>query len=83
MSMTAAGRKSCLLPLAEAGAKVVHWHGDTFDLPAGATRLASNANYQNQAFAFGGNALALQFHLEADAAILEKWYRKFHNEVAL
>ena len=53
VDLTPDGRKSSLLPLAEDGAQVVHWHGDTFDLPAGATRLASNANYQNQAFAFG------------------------------
>jgi GMP synthase (glutamine-hydrolysing) len=74
VDLTPDGRKSSLLPLAEDGAQVVHWHGDTFDLPAGATRLASNANYQNQAFAFGQRALALQFHLEADAGVLEKWY---------
>ena len=40
----------------------------------GAVRLASNANYQNQAFAWGRNALALQFHLEADPRQLEEWY---------
>jgi GMP synthase (glutamine-hydrolysing) len=74
VELTAQGRQSCLYPLAEDGAKVVHWHGDTFDLPSGAARLASNDNYQNQAFAFGDEALALQFHLEADAATLEKWY---------
>jgi GMP synthase (glutamine-hydrolysing) len=74
VDLTAAGRTSCLLPLADDGAKVVHWHGDTFDLPTGATRLASNVNYQNQAFAFGEASLALQFHLEADAEVLEKWY---------
>ena len=68
----AQGRQSCLYPLGEDGAKVVHWHGYTFDLPSGAARLASNDNYQNQAFAFGDEALALQFHLEADAATLEK-----------
>lgn len=74
VELTAQGRQSCLYPLGEDGAKVVHWHGDTFDLPSGAARLASNDNYQNQAFAFGDEALALQFHLEADAATLEKWY---------
>ncbi len=82
VDLTAEGRKSCLLPLAEDGAKVVHWHGDTFDLPAGATRLASNVNYQNQAFVFGGQALALQFHLEADAAVLEKWYVGYVRDLA-
>jgi GMP synthase (glutamine-hydrolysing) len=74
VDLTAEGRVSALRPLGEDGAVVLHWHGDTFDLPAGATRLAANENYQNQAFAHGGSALALQFHLEADAAVLEKWY---------
>ena len=44
------------------------------DLPDGATRLASNANYENQAFAYGDDALALQFHLEAEPRQLEEWY---------
>jgi GMP synthase (glutamine-hydrolysing) len=55
-------------------AVVLHWHGDTFDLPRDAVRLASNRNYENQAFAYGSNALALQFHLEADPRQLEEWY---------
>jgi GMP synthase (glutamine-hydrolysing) len=71
---TRAGEASCLAPLGEPAAQVLHWHGDTFDLPAGAVRLASNANYDNQAFAYGKRALALQFHLEADPRGLEEWY---------
>lgn len=43
---------------------VLHWHGDTFDLPQGALLLASSANCANQAFLYG-SALAFQFHLEA------------------
>jgi GMP synthase (glutamine-hydrolysing) len=74
IALTADGRTSALQPLGDDGAVVLHWHGDTFDLPAGATRLAQNANYQNQAFAHGSKALALQFHLEADGTILENWY---------
>lgn len=74
VDLTADGRASALKPLGGDGAMVLHWHGDTFDLPAGATRLAQNENYQNQAFAHGANALGLQFHLEADAAVLENWY---------
>ncbi len=74
VELTAAGRDSSLRGLAGEGAAVLHWHGDTFDLPAGAVRLASNAAYDNQAFAYGQRGLALQFHLEADPRQLEEWY---------
>lgn len=74
VDLTAEGRASCLQPLADDGARVLHWHGDTFDLPAGASRLASNANYENQAFSVDTYGLGLQFHLEVDPAALEKWY---------
>lgn len=53
---------------------VLHWHGDTFDLPLGVRLLASTENYANQAFVLGNFALALQFHLEVTAQGLERWY---------
>ncbi|MET0446097.1 MAG: glutamine amidotransferase [Pseudorhodoplanes sp.] len=74
ITLTEQGATTCLAPLAEDSAAVLHWHGDTFDLPNGAMRLASNTHYENQAFSFGRNALALQFHLEADPRQLEEWY---------
>ncbi|TCB52355.1 glutamine amidotransferase [Acinetobacter sp. ANC 4779] len=52
---------------------VLHWHGDTFDLPEQAELLASSDIYPNQAFSVGKNILALQFHLEVTAESLEKW----------
>jgi GMP synthase (glutamine-hydrolysing) len=61
---------------------VLHWHGDTFDLPAGAIRLASTTICENQAFSFGTNALALQFHIEAEATGLERWYVGHTMELA-
>jgi len=51
----------------------VHWHGDTFDLPEGAVRLAGNAAYANQAFRFGARAYALQFHVEVTASLVAHW----------
>jgi GMP synthase (glutamine-hydrolysing) len=47
---------------------VLHWHGDTFDLPYGATRFAETDLCPNQGFVFGNKILALQFHLEAGPA---------------
>jgi GMP synthase (glutamine-hydrolysing) len=48
------------------------WHGDTFDLPAGAVWLAGNDAYRHQAFAVG-SAYALQFHLEAGVDLVRQW----------
>lgn len=73
LTLTEAGRRSCLAALAPDRTAVLHWHGDTFDLPAGATRLASTEPYANQAFAWGARGLALQFHAEVTAKGLERW----------
>jgi GMP synthase (glutamine-hydrolysing) len=82
VELTEAGAASCLGPLADDDAVVLHWHGDSFDLPSGAQRLASNQHYENQAFAWRRNALALQFHLEADPGRLEQWYVGHAAELA-
>lgn len=44
--------------------EVLHWHGDTFELPAGAIHLAGNDACKNQAFQLGNSVIGLQFHLE-------------------
>ena len=82
VTLTEAGRRSCLAPLGSAPTPVLHWHGDTFDLPAGATRLASTELYENQAFAWGRHALALQFHVEVTAKGLERWFIGHASEIA-
>jgi GMP synthase (glutamine-hydrolysing) len=51
---------------------VFHWHGETFDLPENAVRLASSEACINQAFLYKENVLGLQFHLEMDEAAIEK-----------
>ena len=70
LAFTEAGRAH---PLAKISAPVLHWHGETFDLPENATRLASTALCAEQAFAYGDHTLALQFHLEVRSQELERW----------
>lgn len=81
VALTDAGRASALAPLG-GDVAVLHWHGDTFDLPDGATRLASTAVTTNQAFSAGEGVLGLQFHLETDAHELERWLVGHACEIA-
>ncbi len=53
--------------------RLFQWHGDVFELPEGAVPLASSPACPHQAFRFGDNAYGLQFHLEADRAMIERW----------
>ena len=71
LTLTEEGKAS---PLATLGAvPVLHWHGDQFGIPPGATRLAYTDVCANQAFAMGRAVLGLQFHLEADPVKIERW----------
>jgi GMP synthase (glutamine-hydrolysing) len=71
VQLTEAGRNGPFRHFAEA--PVLHWHGDTFDLPRGAELLASTEICPNQAFSFGRHALACQFHPEITAGGFERW----------
>ena len=53
---------------------VFHWHGDTFNLPPGATLLASSERYKNQAFKFGNNIYGFQFHVEVTKDMIMHWF---------
>jgi GMP synthase-like glutamine amidotransferase len=54
-------------------AQVFQWHGDTFELPKGAVRLASSGLYENQAFRYQDRVYALQFHIEVTPVIVRGW----------
>lgn len=70
-TVTLCHKGALLAPLESA--PVLHWHGDTFDLPESATLLASSEITPNQAFSLAKGQLALQFHVEADASKMESW----------
>jgi GMP synthase (glutamine-hydrolysing) len=59
---------------------VFQWHGDTFEMPKGAVHLASSKLCTHQAFRYGRNIYALQFHLEVDAATIEAWLNVAENK---
>jgi len=71
VTLTGAGERSVLSTLATT--PVLHWHGDNCELPAGCERLASTGHCPVQAFSRRPWQLALQFHLEVDAARFERW----------
>ncbi|MGH8128913.1 MAG: glutamine amidotransferase [Gammaproteobacteria bacterium] len=71
LELTAEGRASPLAHLE--GVPVLHWHGDRFELPAGAERLASTPACPIQAFRMSNNILAVQFHPEVCWPEFERW----------
>jgi GMP synthase (glutamine-hydrolysing) len=76
------GREPALEGLA-AHEMMLHWHGDTFDLPAGAVHLASTPACRNQAFRLGRRAFGVQFHPELDAGTLATWLETDAEYVAM
>ncbi len=60
---------------------VFHWHGETFELPAGATRLLSSAHCKNQAFMYNENVYAFQCHIEMTDAMVHEWSTLYESEL--
>jgi len=72
VSLTGEARSDPVFREAPHELMTLQWHGDTFDLPDGAVRLASSPTYPNQAFRFG-RAYGVQFHLEVSAEMAREW----------
>lgn len=70
-----AGREDPLFEHFEETERIFQWHGDIFDLPEGAVSLASSPACPHQAFRYGDNVYALQFHLEVDQPMIERWLK--------
>lgn len=81
LSLTEAGKSGPLRHLEDI--PVLHWHGDIFEIPHGAMRLAATSLCANQAFSLGNNVLGLQFHPEIDSSRgLEAWFIGHASELA-
>lgn len=57
-----------------------HWHGETFTVPEGATRIAFSRYCANQAFVIGKH-LGMQCHVEMTTELVETWCREWGREV--
>ena len=73
LELTAAGRDDAVFGGLSERAAVFQWHSYGFDLPHGAEHLARSTGCPHQAFRAGRNAYGFQFHLEMDAALIERW----------
>jgi GMP synthase (glutamine-hydrolysing) len=58
-----------------------HWHGDTFDLPPGATRIAESDACRNQAFECDGRVIGLQFHIDTTLESIRRLVEHCGNEL--
>jgi GMP synthase-like glutamine amidotransferase len=58
-----------------------HWHGETFSLPPGATRILKSEYCENQAYVLG-NSLGMQCHVEMTEAMIRLWSRHWAEENA-
>lgn len=70
---TDAGRDDPVLAPLESDTPIFQWHGCTFDMPRDAVHLGRTATCENQAFRWGDDAYGLQFHLEMDVPLIERW----------
>jgi GMP synthase (glutamine-hydrolysing) len=79
IQLTDAGREDPVLQTFRTELRSFQWHFDTFDLPPGATRLATNQAAANQCFRIGRASYGMQFHFEASRSVIEGWSVGFHN----
>ncbi len=73
ITLTKDGQHDAVLGNLNQRETVFHWHSDTFDLPQGATRLATSLSTENQAFRISPSAYGLQFHPEVSPAMIRQW----------
>ena len=81
IEMTGESRTTALFSGFPKRFEAFHWHGDTFDLPAGAVQIARSPACKNQGFMYGERVVALQFHLETTRAGAEALIQQCASEI--
>jgi GMP synthase-like glutamine amidotransferase len=81
VDLTPAGATDPLFAGLTSPVPVFQWHGDAFDIPAGAISLASSPLCAHQAFRYGERVYGLLFHLELTPAIIHRWIEAFQDEL--
>lgn len=81
VEITQEGKQDPLLASLGNDFRVFEWHFDTFSLPEGAIRLATNATTANQAFKIGRASYGVQFHFEANRGVVEGWRQNFSSSI--
>ena len=75
ISPTEEAKDDPLLIAFEKSEKIFQWHGETFDMPRSTRHLAFSSRCAHQAFRYGANVYGLQFHLEVDEPMIQRWLR--------
>lgn len=82
VALTDAAGEDAVLSVLPKDFPIFQWHDDTFSLPEGAVRLATNPTAENQAFRIGRAAYGIQFHFEADRKLVREWCAAFADQIA-
>jgi len=81
VTLTAEGENDPVLSAATGTFPIFQWHSDTFTLPEGAVRLATNGVAENQAFRIGRATYGTQFHFEASRSVVDEWVGIFPDVI--
>lgn len=81
VSLTGEAKKSPIFRTLPDRFTAFHWHGDTFDLPPGALKVAESEGCANQGFEYNGRVIGLQFHLESSPESIKRLIRHCGDEL--
>ena len=82
LSLTEDSRRDKVFNTLPQELNVFQWHGDTFDIPEGAIRLAGSGLFPNQAYRIGSRIYGIQFHLEVTKEMISQWISEYREELS-